>query len=188
MTVISNCQFRVHTWRRRRSGSDVLSGVGIKPRAVKQTWGNIGNNKDCKCKHGLSCNVIFPLFLFQVLKSQIRLHLTYEMNSGSLDKYKKWGLLTQTPISINPFIQCHQWRWTSSRGWWKGIFAHNEAAAAASPLDRMRSQEQDRSELRRGAGKVLVLFKRVTNYFALKECENACPPLPLLFNSRLCQK
>lgn len=81
MTVISNGQFRVHTWRRRRSGSDVLSGVGIKPRAVKQTWGNIANNKDRRRKHGLSWNVICPLFLFQVLKSQIRIHLTYEMNS-----------------------------------------------------------------------------------------------------------
>lgn len=35
--------------------------------------------------HGM---YFFPLFLFQVLKSQISLHLTYEMNSDSLDKYK----------------------------------------------------------------------------------------------------
>lgn len=56
--------------------------------------------------------------------------------------------------------------------------AHNEAGADARPLDRMRSQEQARSELQRGAGKVLALFKRVTNHFALKECENAGPPLP----------
>lgn len=59
-----------------------------------------------------------------------------------------------------------------------GVVGHNEAAAAASSFDRMRSLEQELSVCLIGglAERGSHSKEQMTNYFVLKECQAASPP------------
>lgn len=60
------------------------------------------------------------------------------------------------------------------------MVGHNEAGAAASPFDRMRSLERQRSVRLiggwSGGGGGSHSKEQTTNYFVLKECKAAGPP------------